>query len=187
MIETWKDIKGYEGLYMVSNFGNVKSLPRKRYTGGILKERILTVRLNKTSKKSYFIVALYKDGKRDDLQVHRLVAEAFIPNPDNKPQVNHIDGNTYNNVETNLEWCTPKENTYHAWKNGLCENSVHIGSSNPNSKRTRVYAVNGDFVGEYESVSLACDDLKVSKGNAHSCFRGERRSAGGYVFKPAME
>lgn len=66
---------------------------------------------------------LSKDGKVKNESIHRLVAQAFIPNPDSKPQVNHIDCNTLNNNVSNLEWCTAKENTVHAWKNGMCKHS----------------------------------------------------------------
>ncbi len=97
----WKDIIGYEGLYQVSNTGLVKSLKGRR-------ERILKF----SSPRGYKCVKLYKDGKVNYL-VHRLVAKAFIPNPDNKPDVNHLDGVRSNNNAENLEWCTSSENSLH--------------------------------------------------------------------------
>lgn len=110
MNEIWKDIKNYEGLYQVSNLGNVRSLDRKvwNYTkkGRILKQT--------SNNHSYFYVSLNKDGNiQKHCYIHRLVAEAFIPNPDNLPQVNHIDFDKSNNKVNNLEWCTDIENKQH--------------------------------------------------------------------------
>ena len=101
MEEIWKDIPNYEGLYQISNLGRVKSFPRKgTHTK---KERILKFA---KSNKNYLIAMLTKHNKRKAKSVHRLVAEAFIPNPNNFPQVNHKDENRHNNCVDNLEWCT---------------------------------------------------------------------------------
>lgn len=112
-MEQWVDIKGFDGKYQVSNTGKVRSLCYK-------KPRILS-QYNTGKYRNYKEVKLYKGGRGTDdgYKVHRLVAEAFIPNPDNKPQVNHIDGNTFNNDVSNLEWVTNSENQKHAWDNGL--------------------------------------------------------------------
>lgn len=111
MIEVWKDIKGYEGLYQVSNLGRVKSLSRKvnDFRGKdtrTMRERIMKQRIRNT----YYIVQLKKDGTRKTCQVHRIVGVMFIPNPDNKPVINHLDYNPKNNRVDNLAWCTQKEN-----------------------------------------------------------------------------
>lgn len=111
MIE-WRPIKGFEGLYEVSNIGNVRSLNYRR-TG-----EIKILRLYKNNN-GYLKAVLCKDGKQCTKKVHRLVANAFIPNLENKPQVNHIDGNKQNNAVSNLEWCTILENIQHSWKTGL--------------------------------------------------------------------
>ena len=100
MNEEWRDIEGYEGLYQVSNLGRVRSLNCRGHKGCI---GILTPRLD---GKGYEMVALYKEGKARNTKVHRLVAQAFIPNPNNYPQVNHKDENKINNNVSNLEWCT---------------------------------------------------------------------------------
>ena len=109
----WKDIQGYEGLYQVSNLGEVRSL---KYKG----RNNIKILKGASDKDGYRRVALFdKEKCRKEYRIHRLVAEAFIPNPENKPQVNHIDGCKYNNIVQNLEWCTNQENHIHAWKTGL--------------------------------------------------------------------
>lgn len=107
----WKPIKGYEGLYEVSNTGKVRSLKKIVNNG---KGSIL-----KGSNDRYSTVSLYKSGKEKRRTIHRLVAETFIPNPHNKPQVNHKDGIRENNHIDNLEWCTSKENINHALEIGI--------------------------------------------------------------------
>ncbi|MDY2883057.1 MAG: NUMOD4 domain-containing protein [Romboutsia timonensis] len=119
MEEVWKDIKGFEEIYQVSNFGRVKSLLRKRRNRNgyfYIKEKILKQSIN---TYGYLQVCLYNNCERSVKRVHRLVAETFIPNPSNKPEVNHIDGNKTNNKIDNLEWVTSKENITHAFKIGL--------------------------------------------------------------------
>ena len=109
MQKLYKDIKGYEGLYQVSNLGNVKSIYKHR------PDKIL----KPVMKKGYLMVTLCKNGTTKICSIHRLVAEAFIDNPDNLPVVNHKDGNRSNNKSDNLEWCTQKDNIRHAFNIGL--------------------------------------------------------------------
>lgn len=112
-VEIWKDIEGYEGLYQISNMGRVKSLAKQTLCGHrkeqtiFRNEKFLSLRCN---KKGYLQVGLSKNGIRKQFTVHRLVAQTFIPNPNNLPQVNHKDENKTNNCIENLEWCTAEYN-----------------------------------------------------------------------------
>lgn len=122
MEEVWRPINGYEGLYEISNKGRVKSF---NYWNGARyekKERIINgweQKPNKEGAYSRMKVHLTKNKRQRGFMIHRLVAESFIPNPDNKPHINHIDGNPLNNNIENLEWCTQAENIIHAYKKGL--------------------------------------------------------------------
>lgn len=122
VIEIWKDIEGFEGLYQVSNMGKIKSCERfvkhSRNPNFFrsIKEKLLKQTIG---RKGYLVVNLSKDGEHDCKRVSRLVAIAFVPNPDNKPEVNHKDGDKLNNNDWNLEWNTTSENIQHAYDNGL--------------------------------------------------------------------
>lgn len=119
MSEIWKDIQGYEGLYQVSNLGRVKSLDRRDRCGRFKEGKIKSICDN---GNGYCVVNLKVDGEQKSRTVHRLVATAFIPNPKNLPEINHIDGNKKNNTMSNLEWCDRSENVIHAVKNQLHTN-----------------------------------------------------------------
>lgn len=116
MAEIWKDVEGYEGLYQVSNLGRVKSLThyiiKENYKPREVKGKILTPFFDRP--KGYMSVSLSKNNKIKLQRIHRLVAQAFIPNPDNLIQINHKDGNKSNNNVENLEWCSCKDNIRHA-------------------------------------------------------------------------
>ena len=126
--EVWKPVYGYEGIYEVSSFGNIRSIdrfvPHKVSGRQFIKGRNMTCIKNNFG---YFIVTMSKNGIVKKMYVHRLVAEAFIPNFENKPHVNHIDGDKSNNNIDNLGWVTALENNEHAWDTGLnrnCRQSV---------------------------------------------------------------
>jgi len=123
-MEIWKDVVGYEGYYQVSNLGRVRSLDRildkpNILTGGqtVRKGKIISQRL----KTGYMYVNLCAHDRRKGHRVHRLVAKAFLPNPESKPQINHKNGNKKDNRVYNLEWATASENQKHAYKNGFTE------------------------------------------------------------------
>ena len=116
--EIWRPIKDYEGLYEISNTGKVKSLKKTRLNNTSIEEHIMKPSIN---HNGYLRVELSNNGKRKSYLIHRLVANAYIPNSNIKLQINHIDGNKQNNNLNNLEWCTPQDNVIHSWKYGLCK------------------------------------------------------------------
>lgn len=157
--------------YLVSNTGRI------RRDGS---DRDHSIR----DRKGYFAVDLYENGKRTTERVHILVAEAFVPNPDNKPMINHKDGNKHNNNAENLEWVTHKENCEHAWKTGLAKPSYGmLGKSNPNGgrkgKRIRIVET-----GEVFESSLDCEKA-IDGNNRHinDCLKGRQRTHRGYHFE----
>lgn len=154
-VEIWKDVVGYEGLYQVSNMGNVKSLDRWVNSKGngerFLEGQPITTELNKFG---YWRTRLRKNGERQKVfQTHRLVAMAFIPNPDNKPCVNHINGMRTDNRLDNLEWCTHSENTKHMYDT--------LGYVHPEERRNKIskcfskrVCVNGEEFPNLKTASL---------------------------------
>ena len=119
-MEVWKDIPGFEGFYQVSNFGNVKSLPRLQADKNGLQKVYKGKRIKPyVADHGYLAVHLMKNGERTKRRINRLVAEVFIPNQDNKPEVNHKNGIKTDNRAENLEWCTHQENIKHAYAAGL--------------------------------------------------------------------
>jgi len=175
--EIWKDIKGYEGRYQVSNMGRVKSLERVtiRKDGSKLpvKERILKPC---TKPNGYLQVVLCaSSGKRETPKIHRLVCEAFHENPKNKPCVNHIDENKANNVASNLEWCTYEENLNHGTHNAR--------SAKARSKPVGQYTLEGELVKVWQSTMEVERELGFLNGNISAAARGEYKAAYGYVWK----
>ena len=147
----WYKVKGYEGLYSITKFCLLMADLKKTGTR-TLKPRILSDRID---NKGYKSCCLFKDGKRKYMSVHRLVAFNFIDNPENKPCVNHIDGNKLNNNFENLEWCTYQENTQHAFKNGLIK--IRYGENSPTCKITN------DQVAEIRSLKGKFTSMQIAK------------------------
>lgn len=175
--EKWKDIQGYEGKYQVSNYGRIKSLSRKISNGTgyyMSKEKILK---GHVITNGYVQVELQGKG----MLIHRLVAETFIENPYNKPQVNHIDGNKTNNIVTNLEWVTNGENQIHAYKNGLNKHSEKAGRKP--KKVCQIDLKTGKVIKIYNSIAEARKSLGLKKDNISSVCKNKRKSCGGYGWR----
>ena len=155
-----KDIKGYEGLYAITTEGDVWSYKKKMFL------------VPWDNGEGYLRVSLCKDRERKIYLIHRLVAEAYIPNPDNLPQVNHKDENKANNCLQNLEWCDAKYNSNY----GTCITK----RSNSCKKPILQYDLNGNFIKEWPS---ATDVGKEANDNICKCLKGKRKSAYGYKWK----
>lgn len=119
MVEEWRDVAGYEGYYQVSNHSRLRSLDRVVMWNGFPRKQPGKIMNNRTTRDDYITLDLCKEGKPKTFPLHRLIAIAFIPNPENKPEVNHINGIKYDNRIENLEWVTKSENRLHAYKTGL--------------------------------------------------------------------
>lgn len=165
----WKDIAGYEGLYMVSNFGDVKSLPRK----GTRKTEHL---VSPHRVGGYIQYELLKDHIRKGHKAHRLVANAFIPNPDNLPVVNHLDGDKNNNSVDNLEWTTASENVKHSFY------TLRKGVT-PVAQLSKT----GELLKEWGSAKEASVALGIDAPTITNACKGNRPSAGGFVWQYLRE
>lgn len=173
--EIWKDIKGYEGLYQVSNFGNVKSVDRiSKHSNGDL---TLKGKLLKSVKNSrgYLQVDLCKNGKIKKILIHRLVAQTFLPNPDNKPHIDHINTITTDNRVINLRWVTQKENI---------NNPLTIDKKSKNlSKPIIQFSKDGKFIKKWDSALDAQRELGIKQSNICSCCKGKNKTTGGYIWR----
>lgn len=173
MVEQWKDIKGYEGLYQISSLGRVKRLGRYRNTkhGGVawLKEKIMKPKI---TIHGYYEISLMKNGKHKSHTVHRLVAGAFIPNPENKPCIDHINTNRLDNKIENLRWCTHSENS----NNPI---SIRNHQNNLNKSKCVLAIKNGEIIMCFPSANEAGrNDYQPSC--ITECARGNRQHHKGF-------
>lgn len=180
--EIWKDVVGFEGLYKVSNLGRILRLPkntsRVRYGDIFYDSKILSN--NTLDKDGYVKTALRKEKKRYYLRVHRIVAEAFLDNPNNLPVVNHKNGIKNDNRVTNLEWCTIQENTKHAF-----DELGRVGQNGGTNKPVvMIDKDTNEVLKVFESIKSASDYLGLS--NSTSVWRAlqdEKRTCKGYKWK----
>ena len=176
MEEAWKDVVGFEGEYQISNLGRLKHFSKKGWN--ILK--------NTNKKGWYFNVILVGKSKTKSIKIHRLVAEAFIPNPENKPCINHKDGNKQNNCVDNLEWATQKENIEHARRTGLW----HYNSPYRELKVAQ-YDLNHNLIAIFKSCAFAGKEtgicarniLQVANRTPFNSKGSTRKQAGGYIWE----
>ena len=163
MKEIWKDIKDYEGLYQVSNLGRVKSSYTNRGLTGY------------KDTCGYLLVGLYKNNIRSSKKIHRLVAQAFIPNPDNKSQVNHIDEDKTNNNVSNLEWVTAKENLNHGTRTERMSKtqSIPIIATNIKTGESK----------EFYGLRECSRQVGLHPQNISAVLKGRLKQTGGYTFK----
>ena len=184
MQEIWKDIEGYEGYYQVSNLGRVKSLQTKAYSH--IQKKAIVVRREKILKqfpdtKGYLMVDLRKNKTRNTQKVHRLVATAFLPNPDNLPQVNHKDENKINNNVENLEWCTLQYNVNYG--------TARARMAQKQCKKVFQISQTGEEVNKWNSIKEAAMALDVTVGTITLwCLHNVKsRKYKNYIFKTVKE
>lgn len=169
-IEVWKDIKGYESLYQISTLGNVKTLARQK-----VKEHILSPENN----KGYLRVSLSKNNKKKHYFIHKLVAEHFIPNDKNLPEVNHKDENPLNNSVDNLEWCTHRYNLlYGSRRKKVIEKE---------RKPVNQYTSDGYFIKTHYSMQSAGRFINKNTSAICMCCKGKQKYAYGYKWSYANE
>ena len=181
--EIWKDIKKYEWLYQVSSLGRIKSLKVFRWTNE-------NIRVLNTISKWYIWIDLWIKWKQKNYRVHRLVAQAFISNPESKPQVNHINGIKDDNTLNNLEWCTAKENSVKAVETWLIKkwkehklywkhfNIIKYWASASNVRAVNQYSLNWDFIKKWECMEYVVKELWVHKSNICKVCNWERNKTG---------
>lgn len=177
--EIWKEVKNREGMNLVSSYGRIKSLSRpiKTLRGyRIIKERIL--KPNEHNK--YSTIQFKRNGKT--FLIHRVVADSFIPNPDEKPYVNHINGNKKDNRVENLEWVTNSENMIHAYKHGLQKGKGLKLESNPFARKIKVIQ-NGNIISHFNCIKLCAIEMNLRYGSICRVLSGQRKKYHGYTFE----
>ena len=175
--EEWKPVVGYEKLYMVSSFGRVKSLGCYNHPEKIKNQRF--------PKNGYLLVSIWENNKEKKLLVHRMVAKAFIPNPDNKKTVNHKQGNKKDNRWLKLEWNTRQENTIHSYRELGRKSNPLRGANHSRAKKVIQKDKNGDIINKYDTVTEAAFINKIGISHIARVCRGVEKSAHGFKWEYA--
>lgn len=185
--DKWRDIKGYEGLYQVSNHGKIKSLERYKKNHSKLKKVNEKILKTATNRYGYCIVVLSKNGISHTYTVHKLVMESFNRSPYENEVINHIDSNKTNNNIENLEYVTQKENIRKAWENGLCENvrknamnMVHKNAIPPRAVAQK--DLNGNLIATYVSIREAERKTGITSGEIAQVCKGRYKKTHNFVF-----
>jgi hypothetical protein len=185
MKEVWKDVPGYEGMYQASNTGKIKSLTRIVNSSYGSKMRI-TGKIKKLCQKpnGYVYVGLSKNGETRSYRVHRLIAMAFIENKSNLSDVNHKNGKKNDNRLSNLEWCSPSQNSIHAYEMNLRKSPNYwegkFGALHNLSKAVEMRSKEGIIIKTFASIREAERITGIANQNITKCLKGKRASAGGY-------
>ena len=184
MTEEWRDIVGAEGIYQVSNQGRVRSVDRIDANG---MKRNGIILAQKNNRNGYKTVSLYFNQRWYWPSVHRLVAEAFIPNPNNLPQVNHRDENKHNNSVENLEWCSAKYNTNYGLrgkKAGENISKANRGKPQPRlRKEIEQFDMDGNYITTYSSVGEAAKSIGKPSSYISACLIGKTKSCNGFIWR----
>lgn len=183
--EIWKDVIGHEGFYQVSSVGNIKALERlvKNKSGGFHLKKSMPMKLS-DDKDGYKIIIFNNNGITKRTSVHRVMAFAFIPNPENKTSVNHINGIKWDNRLSNLEWCTISENGIHAHRVLKIKHPAKgkFGSDNPSARGIIQYSKDMVELNRFGSRRDAQEATGVNKSTINECLNGRLKTAGGFVW-----
>lgn len=181
-MESWKQIDGYKPIYQVSNLGRIRSLARATNAhGGVFHRKERLLKFSK-SRLGYLLVYLYsEDGKKRTIPVHQIVAKTFIPNPENKPEVDHKDGDKTNNIIDNLRWVTHKENC--ANPTTAKKQKVYIRERAKHKKAIAAYTLTGEFVGTWPTITMAANETKTCRHSISYAANGKYKSANNLIWK----